>query len=305
MSEAGRALQFAIEANQKRLDKSLARVEAVVAKTMKKIDSQGQEAFKKTEAAAAKAAGGISRSFAGIGKGIAAGLAGYLTAQGAQQLFTRIQTALDHFDDLGDAAERLGTSAKFLVQWGAALNAAGGDMEAFNTSIEEFQGKIGAVIGNIGKTKATQSALSALGISRADIAAAGDLEQKLLLIADGLAQVTDRATRAAIADKLGLRPLLPLLEQGADGVKKLAGQFEGLGNAAQQGVDATGGLADQVKTLQAELTIREDNLFVQLGPYLANFYSWLNNILTLIDSPAGRVLFGSANVSNARHISTN
>lgn len=293
MSEAGdRALQFAIEANQKRLQKSLERVEAMTAKTMKKIDAQGQQAFKKTEAAAEKAASKIGSAFAGVGKGIAAGFAGYLTAQGVQQLAARIATAVGRFDELGDAAQRLGTNAKFLVQWGEALRESGGNADDLNGSLEDFVGKIGAVIQAIGKTKATKDALAAIGISREQIAAAGSLEQQLLLIAEGISQIEDRAGRAAIADRLGLRPLLPLLEQGREGVRDLASQFDKLGEAAQRGVDETGGMADELERVQKNLGYSSDNLFVKLAPWLIWTYNRLADIADLLGSEGFQSAFG-------------
>ena len=267
-----RALAIALEAKLNRLDKNLG--EAV--NKLKAAGSKMEAAFNKTAAAldqkAATTAKGIGAHFASMGAGIKAGLAGLLTAGGLSQITSRVRDALSRLDDLGDTAARLGSSAGELVKFQQALNATGGDMNAFNESAEQFQGKIGAVIGQIGKTKATKDALAAIGISREEIANAGSLSDRLLLIADGISKVEDAAVRAAIADKLGIRPLLPLLEKGAAGVREITSRFTDMGREADDAVRKTGELADKLAQVESQLQTKEDSFFVQLAPAIIKVY---------------------------------
>lgn len=283
-----RTLAIAIEAKLNRLDKNMS-------DAVKKIKA-GTE---KMEAAAATSAAKMEKSWASsfgrMGKaalGLAAAYGGMSAATG---IFQKAVDAAKRFDELGDTAARLGTSAGELVKWQAALETTAGSMDGFNAAVETFQGKIGAFIGGIGKTKAIADALGQIGISREQIGSLATMEERLLLIADGLGKIEDRAIRAAIADKLGIRELLPLLDEGADGIKRLTAQFDGLGEAADEGVKRTGAMADQIRLLQAELQMKEDNLFVRITPFVVEFYQWLSAVLDLIGENRGlfEMFFGS------------
>jgi len=282
-----RTLAIAIEAKLNKLDKNMS-------DAVKKIKAGTEKMEAAAAGAAAKMEKSWSSSFGRMGKaalGLAAAYGGMSAATG---IFQKAVDAAKRFDELGDTAARLGTSAGELVKWQAALETTAGSMDGFNAAVETFQGKIGAFIGGIGKTKAIADALAQIGISREQIGSLATMEERLLLIADGLGRIEDRAIRAAIADKLGIRELLPLLDEGADGIKRLTAQFDGLGKAADEGVKRTGAMADQIKLLQAELQMKEDNLFVRITPYVAAFYDSLISILDLLDSPLWDNFFAGA-----------
>lgn len=236
----------------------------------------------------------ISKAFNGASGAVKRFVGFIVSSAGLTVSLNRIIESAKRLDDLGDTAARLGTSAGELVKWRSALELAGGEMESFAGSAEDFQAKIGAVIGNIGKTKATKQALAALGLTSSDMKAAADLPSRLMLIADAIGRVEDRATRAAIADKLGLRPMLPLLEQGRSGVEALTKQFDELGRQTDGAVGRTGDLAAKIKLLQQELQIKSDNLFVRLGPIISSIYDQISNLIDLLDNPLLKLMLGYA-----------
>jgi hypothetical protein len=283
-----------VEARSAAAEKQMERFVRAADRRMAEFEKRASQAAVKVEKRMASAFGNASNAvkrFAGF----------VATTAGLTVSFNRIVESAKRLDDLGDTAQRLGTSAGELVKWRSALELAGGEMESFAGAADAFQGKIGAVIGNIGKTKATRSALGILGISVDDIQAASTLQSRLTLIAEAISQVGDRATRAAIADKLGLRPMLPLLEQGRAGVEKLTGQFDELGLKADEAVGRTGDLADKMKLLQQELQLKSDNLFVRLGPIISGIYDQISNLLDLLDNPLLQMILGNADpVANAR-----
>ncbi len=281
-------LMIALEANLKRLDKNMKDAVAKVTAASLKMEGTAKASASKMDTYFGKATKNVGNQFVTLGRTMAATF-GLL---GASATFNRISSATSRLDDLADTANRLGTSAGEIVKWRSALEASGGSMDDFAGAADAFQAKVGAVLGNIGKTKVTKSALAAIGVTTADLANAKTLSERLILIADGIAKVDDRATRAAIADKLGLRPLLPLLEQGAAGAAALASKFDDVGKAADEGVGRVSELGDEVKLLQQELQIKSDNLFVRLGPHIANIYQMLIDLVDLLDNPLLRALFG-------------
>lgn len=280
-----RTLAIAIEAKLNRLDKNMSEAVKKIRDAAGKMEATAAKSAARMDAHFSKAATGIGAKFSLMATNVLKAIAPLAGLAGLKALGTRVQEAAIRLDDLGDTAARLGTSAGELVKWQHALEDAGGSMEGFNAAVETFQGKIGAFIGGVGKTKAIGDALGLLGISREQIGSLATMQERLLLIADGIGKIEDRAVRAAIADKLGVRELLPLLEQGGEGVKKLTDRFAGLGKAADEGVERTGELADKIKHLQAELQIKEDNLFVRMAPYVAGFYETMIQIVDLLGSP--------------------
>ena len=255
-----------------------------VALTKKKMG----EAEAATKASALKMESSLGGAFSRAGGMLKTAFGAFLGVQGITAIFSKVEGAVKRFDDLGDAAKRLGTSAGALTQWQMALNDAGGDMESFMEAADAFQGKIGKVIAGGFKSKATTNALALLGLTKEDMAALPTMEARLLAIADALAKVADPAKKAAIADALGLRPLLPLLERGRVGVEKLTDAYAGMGRAADEGVKRTGDLGDKIVSLQKELQLKEDNLFVRLAPIIAGVYQQISNVLDLMGDPRFR-----------------
>lgn len=266
------------------------------------IGGAGERAGSKIKKAVADEATPGMQAFTSATKAAGQALIAFVSIQGLTTLISHIAGAAERFDDLGDSAQRLGTSAGELVKWQESLRKANGEMEDFIPAADAFQGKIGNLIAGVGKNKGTAQALSVLGLSREDMASATTLQERLLLIADAISKIEDRAVRAGIADKLGLRPMLPLLEQGRAGIEGMTAQFKSMGDAAQEGVDATGDLADKMASLQREMTLKSDNMFIKLAPLLTSIYGTINNIIDAIQTPAFQAVWGMTPVGNAMNI---
>lgn len=202
--------------------------------------------------------------------------------------------AAGRFDDLADTAGRLGTTAGELIKWRNALEDTAGSMADFNATAEAFQAKVGAWLAGVGKNKAIEQAFAAIGLTKEDLRNAKTLQDRLFLIADAISTVGDRAARAGIADKLGLLPMLPLLERGRKGIEDLQKPYQSVADTADEGVERTGALADKVNHLQEAMQIRADNLFVRIAPAVINFLTWMDKILEKANSPEWRWLFGGS-----------
>jgi len=281
MSEEVQKLVAVIEARSASAEKQMERFVKSSEKRMATVEAASRKS-------AARVDGAFASAFTKMGnaaKGALASVAAMFTFSGITSFAGRVKEAANRFDELGDTADRLGTSAGGLVKFQQALNASGGDVKAFNGAAEEFQGAIGKVLTGVKGSKGVEDALKKIGISREQINNAGTLEQRLLLVADGLSKVGDSAARAALAEKLGIRPLLPLLEKGRDGVLALTNQFNELGDAANTGVKRTKDMADKIVALEAAMQLKSDNLFIQLTPILIEVYGQISDILSLMNDP--------------------
>ena len=271
-----------VEARSAAAEKQMERFVRAADRRMAEFEKSASQTAVKVES---KMTGAFAKIGAGI-KSMGASLAALATVGGLTGILGRVSAAAERFDALGDTATRLGTSAGDLVKFQQALNATGGEMTAFNASADEFQGKVGAVLTGLKGSEGVKKSLGLIGISKEDIEAAESLKDRLLLVADGISRVSDRAARAKIADALGLRPMLPLLEQGREGVEKIIAQFEDMGRAADEGVKRTGDLADKLAKLKQSLQYQEDNLFVRLLPAVIAFYEALSQVIDLMTNPA-------------------
>ncbi len=271
-----------VEARSAAAEKQMERFVRAADRRMAEFEKRAGQAAVKVET---KLSGAFTKIGAGI-KNMGASLAALATVSGVTGVLGRVSAAAERFDALGDTATRLGTSAGDLVKFQQALNATGGEMTAFNASADEFQSKVGAVLTGLKGSEGVSKSLGMIGISKEDIEAADSLKDRLLLVADGISKVSDRAARAKIADALGLRPMLPLLEQGREGVEKITAQFDDMGRAAEEGVKRTGDLADKLAKLKQSLQYQEDNLFVRLLPAVIAFYEALSQVIDLMTNPA-------------------
>jgi hypothetical protein len=281
-----------VEARSAAAEKQMERFVRAADRRMAEFEKRASQAAVKVET---KMSGAFAKIGAGI-KNMGASLAALATVSGVTGVLGRVSAAAERFDALGDTAARLGTSAGDLVKFQQALNASGGEMTAFNASADEFQSKVGAVLTGLRGSKGVSQSLGLIGISKEDLEAADSLKDRLLLVADGISRISDRAARAKIADSLGLRPLLPLLEQGREGVEKITSQFDDMGRAAEEGVKRTGDMGDKLAKLKQELEYKEDNLFVQILPAVIAFYEALSQVITLLGDPRIQSLFGATSI---------
>ena len=175
-----------------------------------------------------------------------------------------VRTLITDFAQLGDQIEktsrRTGVAAESISRLKFAAEQSGLDIETLEKG---FFGLSRAVFdAGRGSAEVTE-AFRQIGLSVDDLAGRTP-EQQLMLIADNLQKLEDASTRGAVAQKIfgrAGRQLLPMLEQGAAGIRQLTEQAEELGivmsekdaKAAAEITDAMNAMSKQVKQVMVEI----------------------------------------------------
>ncbi len=134
-----------------------------------------------------------------------------------------------HFDDVNDAATRLGTTPEIFTNLGHAAEMSGSSAEDLESSLGKMQKTLVDAAKNGGQSEA---AFKALGLSAKDLVAL-PLDEQMEAIAQALSDVENPTHKGALAmnifGKSG-RALLPMLEDGAEGLRAFRKQNQLLGN---------------------------------------------------------------------------
>lgn len=177
---------------------------------------------------------------------------------------------VDHFDDLGDRAERIGVSVDFLAQMRFAAETTGAAVESLDAGVETFTKNLGLARANTGKLAAflggpkgvSPALLSQLKAAKSNEAAFG-------LLADAMVKLKDPAKRAALASKaFGGIELAPLFAKGAKGVKELRDRYAELAPGQAEAAKAAGQTDDAFKELHATTDGIKAALVTGLAPAL-------------------------------------
>jgi len=205
-------------------------------------------------------AGMSALGVAGLGAGVALG------AFSAAMSQTR--SALDFVDTLGDTATKLHVNVQAMQEWQFAAQEANLNAEDFDTSIQGLQSSVGKLISGIGAGR-VKAAFDQLGITKEQAASFKNVDEMLPLIADKLVQVGNEAQRVAIADKLGLRPLLPLLEQGSAKIAEMTKKAHDLGLVIDNETAASmGEMQRQAELASQSIDVNLKKAFLTLAPVL-------------------------------------
>lgn len=174
---------------------------------------------------------------------------------------------VDHFDQLGDTAERLGTSADFLAAFRYAAERAGAPLEGVDEALQTLVTNMGAAKAGTGKMLKFLSGISPV-LAR-QVTAANSLEEALGLLADAEAKLPDAARRGKLAAAtLGDPALAPLLAKGSKGVQELLTEFHGLAGGMGDAADAAGKTDDEIKKMHAATEGVKAALVTGLAPAL-------------------------------------
>jgi len=180
-------------------------------------------------------------SLGGIGLAAAAGLG--VLAIG----LTKAREAMQWADDLSGTADRIGTSTEALQGLRFAAEEVDVSAQSLDANLEKLNGTLGAFKSGVGDAK-LKPVFEALGITQDQLANVETADQMLLILADTLGQVQDRAVQVKFAKSLGVEESLPLLRLGADGIRELTAEAERLGLVA--GKDVVDALAEADRQME-------------------------------------------------------
>lgn len=194
---------------------------------LRAIDASAGVAREKMESAAGSAGslGTVLRSMGPVGLAVAAGIGAAVVAITA--LHNGARDAVRDLGQLNMQAERLGVSTNALQEWRFAVLGTGQAAEQADAAIGSFAEKLGEA--TLRASGGGFDSLRMLGFTPEDISNMHDIEATLPRIAERLANVADATQQVRIARELGLEPLLPLLQQGAQAFDRAAETAHRLG----------------------------------------------------------------------------
>jgi hypothetical protein len=132
------------------------------------------------------------------------------------------------FDDLGEAAERAGVGVSFLSGVGFAAKDAGSSVEGLGDAMKFLNRNTQEAIDG---SQQTVAAFGQLGISVEELRSASP-EELFYRVADGIKGIESPAQKTRVAMELlgrGGTEMLPLLNQGSEGIRAMQADIEDLG----------------------------------------------------------------------------
>jgi hypothetical protein len=186
---------------------------------------------------------------------------------------------VDHFDQLGDTAEKLGTSADFLAAIRYAAERAGAPIEGVDSALQALVTNMGAAKSGTGKMlKFLEEHVG--HVFAQQIVHANSLEEALGLLADGMAKLPDAARRSKLAmATLGDPALAPLLARGSAGIQELLTKYHMLAGSQGEAAEAAGKTDDALKDLHASTDGVKAALITGLSPALTEIIDKLTKWL--------------------------
>lgn len=186
----------------------------------------------------------FKKAFSFLTAGAGAGLIGTALVSAAKQ-------AIEFGDGLNKAAIKAGVSSKAISELAYAAKLADVDLASLSTALKKMQ----VAISEAGTgSKQTKDALSALGLTFEQLQKRKP-EAQFELIADRISKLSDPADKARAATDLFGKAgadLLPLFEQGAQGIAKATAEARKLGlSFADSDLQSLSNADDSIKRLSA------------------------------------------------------
>jgi phage-related minor tail protein len=252
--------------------------------TFRGIDKT-REAFGKIKQNFKQLQGQLSKIKLGFGK-----IGGALTAAFGTAALKKI---IDSGAEIGRLSAKLDISTQNLSELKYAASKCGVEFETLTSAMGEMASRTAQ--GTKGTGEAAE-ALRLLGLSAKELNEVAPNEQ-LALIAEQLIRVTDSADRSQLAIKLFGREganLLPLLEQGASGIKKFQNEARKLGvSLSSEDCAAMTKFNEELAKLQAVLTGLITSVLVPILPVITAFFAAIRDghpIITFIITAVSTLL---------------
>lgn len=162
--------------------------------------------------------------------GLAVKSVALMAAAAATSIAVSIKKTIDHADEIGEMASSIGLTVEQLSSLEYAAKLSGVEIEGLRTSFQKFNNTI---FDGAKGVKESATLFKALGISLDDNNGKLKSNYDLFLeTADALSRMSDGATKSALAQDLFGKSgtaIIPILNSGKDGIKKLAEEASRLG----------------------------------------------------------------------------
>lgn len=171
--------------------------------------------------------------------------------------------AMRFADEIDDAAQKLNIGTEALQEYRFALTEVGGEAKDADAAIEGFQKKLGEGMAG-GKAKKW---FERLGFGGDDLKAFDSTEDALNAVLDRISKLGTEAERAAVAEKLGLGPMVALAREGSGKLEELRQKARDLGivmdaDLVKKGADAN----QEFETMAKVIDVNLKSAIVDLAP---------------------------------------
>ncbi len=232
--------------------------------------------------------------------GITTVLTGLAVAGGSlAATFALVQSRLTALADLADRAERAGVGAGWLRSMEFAADMAGVSADKLGASMSKLTMQIGKARAG---SEPVQEAFAKLGLNLQQLQSMST-EQVFAAIAERLSKMPDPADRTALAMEIfgkSAAELIPLLNQGAEGLAELVKEAENLGLAlTDEEIKAAAEADDAIQKLTKSFGALTDKLAIDFAPGIT---SAVDDILTMtkaIGDLDASLMDWSTTISNA------
>lgn len=277
----GKALTTSLRTPQEQLTASVARYSALLKagaisqQTYNRAIAQAQAQYKATAVGAASAGGAIGRA-----NGLLLGFGvGFTAIAVIAALKAAVGASIEFGDEISKASVKSGIGVEALSELAYAAKQSDIDLGSLSTGLKKMQ----VALSEAGSgSKSANETLAALGLTVEQLRKLAP-EDQFELFADRINALKDPADRARAAVEIFGKAgadLLPLFEQGADGIRQAREEAHKMG-AALSGEQAKA-LADadqSIKRLKGSLFGLATTLTADVAPALSQF---LDNITALV-----------------------
>lgn len=237
--------------------------------------AQFDKGLKDAQSRLAAFSAGVGKAAAGIGAALAAATAAVGVA---------VKSQIDRADELGKMSQKIGIPVEELSRLKHVADLSGLSLEQLATSVQRLSRNMVDAAG--GKVNDLTRAMDALGISIKNSDGSLKTSQQVMQeVAARFERMRDGAGKTALAMAIFGRAgadMIPMLNQGADGVRKLMGEADQLGIVVDtKTAKAAENFNDNLTRMRAVI----DGVFVQVASRLLPMMESLTN--RLVDSAKG------------------
>jgi hypothetical protein len=207
--------------------------------------------------------GTVLTSLGPVGIAAAAAIGGLTLGFVALQNATR--NAVKSLAEIDGTAQQLGVSIETVQEFRFAMLGIGEDAATADAALLAFSRSLGQLNTEIGQR--ARGALEELGFTDAEIKNMGTVEEALPRIADRIAALDNAAAQAAIAQKLGLEPMLELLQQGSAAFDQAAVRAREMGYVIDtELIRRAGEFDDKWTQAAAAIDVQMKSALIDLAP---------------------------------------
>ena len=189
--------------------------------------------------------------------------------------------------ELQDYADRLNVSAEAMQRWQYIAMQSGVETDQLSKAMAKSRDAIGTALS--GETNTATKALEALMGDLTKLPS--DTEKGFDVIINALANVKDSTMQAYYANEIfGERlatNLIPMINNGADKLKQLNGEFEAIGYLSNEDVQALADFDDKMNIVTQKFTLAKQELAIALLPIIEKMTTFLTEkVIPLVEKLA-------------------